>query len=232
MRLGTTQSTTTSTIESASIPEQLTTAQSSGSVESAQQPLLVVRDQSASPPYQVQLQVNSQPLTMEVDTGAAVSLAPESDVAALLPSAELKPSSIILKTYTGEQIPVKGEMSVTVHYGQQTYANLKLLVVQGIGPSLMGRDWLRVVRLDWCNIAKVTSSAPSAANLASKVAALQDRYQEVFTETLGTITPFLAKLRGYTQVFQATPRTFCHQSQSGERVGSPKPRWCVGESPV
>ena len=196
---------TTSTTESAYLPEQPTIAQYSGSAESAQQPLFVIRNKSASPPYQVQLQVNGHPLIMEVDTGAAVSLAPESAVAAWLPSAELKHSSVILKTYTGEQIPVKGELSVTVRYGQQNHSNLKLLVVQGSGPSLMGRDWLRVVRLDWRNVARVTSSVPSAANLASKVEALQDRYHEVFTETLGTITPFLAKLSVSPD---ATPKFF------------------------
>ena len=131
---------------------------------------------------------------MEVDTGAAVSLAPESAIVALLPSAEPQPFNVVLKTYTGEQIPVKGVLSVTVRYGQQSYSNLKLLIVQGSGPSLMGRDWLKVVRLDWRNIAKVTSSVPTSADLTHQIAALQERYQKVFSESLGTISPFQAKL--------------------------------------
>ena len=177
----------------ASLPEQPTTEQTSDPVGSTPQHLFVVQNK-ASPPYHVELQVNGHPLQMEVDTGAAVSLAPESAVAALLPSSELQPSDVVLKTYTGEQIPVKGMLSVTVTYGQQTHSDLKLLVVQGSGPTLMGRDWLRVIRLDWRNIAKVTLSVPSSGDLASQVSALQDRYQEVFTGSLGTITPFLANL--------------------------------------
>ena len=155
--------------------------------------------------------MNNQSLTMEVDTGAAVALAPESAVAALLPSSELQPTNVVLKTYTGELIPVKGMLSVTVKYGQQTFRNLKLLVVQGSGPSLMGQDWLKVIRLDWRNIAKVTSSVPTSASLASQVATLQDRYQEVFSETLGTITPFQAKL-SVTQTFHlsSSSRTLFH----------------------
>ena len=51
---------------------------------------------------------------MVVDTGAAVSLAPESAVGPLLPSTQLQQCNIALKTYTGE---VKGVMSVDIRYG-------------------------------------------------------------------------------------------------------------------
>ena len=153
------------------------------------QPLFVVSDK-ASPPYKVKLEVNGHPLEMEVDTGAAVSLAPESAVATLLSTTQLQSSNIVLRTYTGEQIPVKGVMSVDVRYGQQHHRGLKLLIVQESGPCLLGRDWLKVVRLDWRSIGKVSTSA----SLESCVAALQNHYQDVFSEKLGTITPFQAKL--------------------------------------
>ena len=155
------------------------------------QPLLVVSDK-ASPTciYKVKLDVNGHPLEMEVDTGAAVSLALESAVATLLSTTQLQSSNTILKTYTGEQIPVKGVMSVDVCYGQQHHRDLKLLIVQEGGPCLLGRDWLKVVKLDWRSIGKVSMSA----SLESRVAALQNCYQEVFSEKLGTITPFQAKL--------------------------------------
>ena len=167
----------------------LSTTDLDRSPDNREEALFVIRDRS-SHPYQVELQVNGHPLTMEVDTGAAVSLAPESAIASLLHSAKLCPTNIVLKTYTGEQIPVKGTVQVDVINGQQHHQNLKLLVVQGSGPSLMGRDWLKVVRLDWKQIGKVSA----AGSLESRVAALQDRYQEVFSETLGTITPFQAQL--------------------------------------
>ena len=77
----------------------------------------------SSPPY------NGRTLEMEVDTGATVSLAPESAVAALLSTNPLQPSNAVLKMYTGEQIPVKGIMSVDVHYGQQHHSGLKLLII-------------------------------------------------------------------------------------------------------
>jgi len=168
--------------------------------DNREEPLFVIRSRSF--PYKVELHVNGQPLTMEVDTGAGVSIASESVLNSLLPSAKLQKTSVVLKTYTGEQIPVKGSILVDVDYGQQHYKNLKLLVVQGSGPNLMGRDWLRVVKLDWRTIGKV---AMSESSLEGRVAALQDKYQEVFSETLGTITPFQAKLN---VAKDATPKFF------------------------
>ena len=153
--------------------------------------LFTVKDRS-SPPYKVELSVNGQPLSMEVDTGAAVSIAPESAVTSLLSSSPLLPTSIVLKTYTGEQIPVKGTLTVEVSYGQKRYPNLKLLVTTGSGPCLMGRDWLKVIRLDWRNIAHVSTTTP--ASLDGQVDALLERYQEVFADTLGQITPYKATL--------------------------------------
>ena len=64
--------------------------------------LLIIQDRSLSQPYLVGFQVNGQPLTMEVYTGAAVFLAPESVLANLLPSATPQPTTTVLRTYTGE----------------------------------------------------------------------------------------------------------------------------------
>ena len=111
------------------------------------EPILGVEDQS-SHPYQVELQVNGCPLTMEVDTGAGVSIAPESVLSSLQPSVSLQPSNVVLKRYTGQCVPVKGVASVDVTYNQKHFQNLNLLIVEGSGPSLLGRDWLCVIRLD------------------------------------------------------------------------------------
>ena len=128
----------TTTTEPAPSPEEPTTPPD----ESREESLFVVRDTLCSPPpYLVELRVNGQPLTMEIDTGAGSSVAPESAVAALLPSNKLQPyTGLPLRTYTGEPIPIKGVLPVTVKYGQQSHHNLRLVVVRGSGPSLLGRD--------------------------------------------------------------------------------------------
>ena len=57
-------------------------------------------------------------------------------------------------------MPVVGQMPVAVQYGEQT-ADLVLIVVAGDGPSLLGRSWLKHLRLDWKNIGKRTSEKNS-----------------------------------------------------------------------
>ena len=84
---------------------------------------------------------------MEVDTGAEVSLISEGTRESLFSMMQPAQSSVILKTYIGEIMPVVGELQVNVEYGEQT-KRLRLIIVAGTGPSLMGRDWLQYLKLD------------------------------------------------------------------------------------
>ena len=53
-----------------------------------------------------------------------------------------------LRTYTGEEINILGSVSVTAQSDTCT-CTLPLLVVDGDGPSLIGRNWLTELHLDW-----------------------------------------------------------------------------------
>lgn len=66
-------------------------------------------------------------------------------------------------------LPVVGTVNVVIKYGTQT-ATLPLLVVKGAGPSLLGRNWLAVIKLDWHDVFCV------------------DRYKAVFEPGLGKVT--------------------------------------------
>ena len=47
-----------------------------------------------------------------------------------------------LRTYTGEAIRVLGQVPVKVGYGQLT-----VLVIEGKGPNLMVKDWMRELKV-------------------------------------------------------------------------------------
>ena len=73
--------------------------------------------------------------------GASLSLVSETIFRRLWPSRPLPLTTIQLKTYSGELLPVLRTVQVHVSHGSQT-ANLPLLVVQTDGPMQPSREEL------------------------------------------------------------------------------------------
>ena len=67
---------------------------------------------------------------------------------------------MLLKTYSGEQLQVLGQTQMLLDYKQQK-VKLPLLIVQGDGPSLLGKNWLKSIKLDWKDLKHVTVQANS-----------------------------------------------------------------------
>lgn len=128
---------------------------------------------------------------MEVDTGAALSLISEETYNSLWAnstSPALQKSDAKLKSYTGEIIQVKGTIEVEVEYQDQK-AKLPLTVVSGCGPSLLGRNWLRHLRLDWSRLHHITTE-----NHKSEIQTIIDRHPDLFRKELGKVVSATAKI--------------------------------------
>ena len=67
-------------------------------------------------PYKVPLVINDIVHDMELDPGTAVTLVSESQFQELFPGVNLRESSVLLKTCSGERLPVVGEVDVRVQY--------------------------------------------------------------------------------------------------------------------
>uniref|UniRef100_H2ZVA1 Gypsy retrotransposon integrase-like protein 1 n=1 Tax=Latimeria chalumnae TaxID=7897 RepID=H2ZVA1_LATCH len=93
--------------------------------------------------YKVTVELNGDPVVMELDTGASVT------VVKLGP---LK-KTVHLRAYTGEQIPVIETVDTRASYRGWEKV-LPMLVVKGHGPSLLGCDWLQELGLGWREILK------------------------------------------------------------------------------
>ena len=153
--------------------------------ESQEYPLFLLGDDTkVQKPLEVTVQVDGHQLVMEVDTGASLSLISHETYRRFWPSRPLEASSVNLRTYSGDQVGVLGGLNVDVSYGDQN-AELPLLVVEGSGPSLFGRDWLARIKLDWKAIYMVT---------CHPVEALLSRHRKLFEEGLGTLQGHKAKL--------------------------------------
>ena len=97
----------------------------------------------------------------------------------------LSKSQIALKTYTLEKMKVSGQRAVQVRYKGQV-RQLRLIVVEGNGPTLLGRNWLKYLKLDWPQILHVAA--------ASQFDELLREYGEIFRDELGTLKTFKATL--------------------------------------
>ena len=64
----------------------------------------------------------------------------------------LKQCELQLRSYTGEQVPILGVVNIPVRYGSGPVHMMNLVVVKGDRPSLLGRDWLSQIKLDWQSI--------------------------------------------------------------------------------
>ncbi len=150
-----------------------------------------------SKPLEVEVELDGQPVAMEVDTGASLSIISEASYRYVWAATDkvLEETPIQLRTYSGESLEVLGCLEVEVCYKEQK-ALLPLVVVAGDGPSLLGRDWLEQLRLDWKEIHRLHGDA-----LQTVLA----RHPDVFQAELGT-------MRGYKATIDVDPEA--------------KPRFC------
>ena len=72
-------------------------------------PLFTLRDSNSHPPISFKLKLDGTDIDMELDTGAAMSLISEATRDSLFSTVELRPSDVVLRTYTSEVVSVVGE---------------------------------------------------------------------------------------------------------------------------
>ena len=121
--------------------------------EESEVPIYQVQNKS-HPPFMVTMSINEKPVTFEVDTGAAVTIMSQQVCSKVFLNLKLQPSSVLLKSYTGNQVRVQGEAQVDVSYGEQR-DTFTLHVVKGSGSCLLGWNWLKYIRLNWKSIASL-----------------------------------------------------------------------------
>ena len=134
-------------------------------------------------PMMIPVKIEDITLSMELDTGASVSIISEKTYKKVLSSKALEKSTVSLRTYTGEPLDVMGSMEGEVKYKSQE-ARLPLLVVTGEGPSLLGRDWLQQIQLDWREIHSLQQDPLDA---------ILHQHEKLFQEGLGTMQGYKAR---------------------------------------
>lgn len=136
--------------------------------------------------YSIGLSINGSIVQFQLDTGSARTIMNEHTYQKMLTGCKLKKSTIVLRSYTKEIIPILGECSVTVVYGEQHLTNMSVLVIKGSQPCLLGRDWLSKIQIDWKEIFMVTKD---------RIEHLTKEYADLFEENQNPIKHFKASIK-------------------------------------
>ena len=86
-----------------------------------------------------------------IDTGCALSLAPRMFYDDHLQQLHLRPTKVILSTYTHENVLPECEVAIKMKYKNIT-RNIPLLITPTGSTPLFGRNWLHKSNLDWPNL--------------------------------------------------------------------------------
>lgn len=106
-------------------------------------------------------------------------------------------------TYSGDPILVLGHLEVKVQYQDQN-ARLTLTVVEGEGPSLLGRDWLQHIHLDCNQVHSVSTSS---------LKRILNQKEALFQPELGT----LKRCKAIIHVDVTATHKFCRSTPSSIR---------------
>ena len=161
-------------------------------------PMYRIKDDSVNncendDPYIVSLQINGKNLELEIDTGSKCTIIDEKTYKTISDNTTLLKSRKKLTTYLGEQIPVAGTANVSVlHNGTQN--NLQLVVVKSDGPNLVGRNWIRLLNIDWSAVLKVSAKMKSIDKNEMFLESIYTEFSSLFQEDMGSFNGPKVKL--------------------------------------
>nr|MCH9717641.1 DDE-type integrase/transposase/recombinase [Gammaproteobacteria bacterium] len=145
--------------------------------------LFTVPSHSSTPLF-VTITVDNIPIKMEVDTGASFTIISKTTYEESFHSYKLVSTEVRLRTYTGDSLTMFGQFTAKVRYQDQELP-LLFIVAGKDGPSLLGRNWLHSLRLDWNTVLSLKN-----INLTSVL----ENHSQIFDDSLGTLKGFKVKL--------------------------------------
>ena len=122
-------------------PRPVRAAQHETVVQTEEYSLHNINSPAPTKPIMLKVVINNQTVSMELDTGSAVTLVSELTFKSKWPNTPLQVSIVKLRTYCNVSLQVLGQIESNIQYNKQVI-ELPLIVVEGSGPSLFGRDWL------------------------------------------------------------------------------------------
>ena len=137
------------------------------------------------------VEIEGKIVEMEVDTGSGVSMIPLSYYEKCLSHVQMEETGKSFTSFTGEKVKPVGKVQVQVRYGSYS-GRLCLFVVERTEYTLMGRDWLGIIPLEWKSLVQTRLHRDRALGLDQKVD--QDQVQVLHSNELDRVLDKHSKL--------------------------------------
>ena len=148
--------------------------------------------------YFVTVNVNNLDIEFELDTGASVSCIDEFTFRKIcnVDVEKLFPVNISLLDYNKKPLKILGACNVRVNYFSQG-KELPIVVVKGNRASLLGRNWLKVLKMDWKTIFNLNNVTVHNVDEKEKVeiSKILEKYENVFNSELGCLKDYEVSLK-------------------------------------
>ncbi|CAF1493877.1 unnamed protein product [Adineta steineri] len=163
-------------------------------------------NKSKSTQLSMSLRINGRDFTFDVDTGSDHTII-SSDDWKQLGSPTIRPTSLKLECYSGQQLDIQGECDVQIHYQKQNF-NLTMVVIKRTGTPLLGLRWISAMKIDLNILLYGTNNTSQQVNKVysqGKLNEILDKHKQVFSKDLGHCT----KVKAHIQLVpNAVPKFF------------------------
>lgn len=166
--------------------------------------------------YIAVVNVEGHYLSMQLDTGTAVTIVRNVCTRNKLSHVKCEPSMLALKTYMGQKMHVIGQCNAHARDDGQAAVLPTVVVQEGERklPVQLGRTWIEKLQLDWGSICNSSTD--------DRVANLRARLQSFFSRILEAIRNFEANIvlkPGSSPLFcKARPLSFALREQTEKRL--------------
>ena len=151
--------------------------------------------------YSIEMKINGKPCMMELNTAADFSIMSKREYLKKFADKPLTPSQVTMKAYSGEILEVPGKTHGDIVYKGEQYSPPILVVnyMYDAKPTLLGKNWLRHIKLGWGEI--FCSPKGDAWSADSQLNELLSKHSELFTESYESMKGFEAciTMRGDTR---------------------------------
>ena len=157
---------------------------------------------SLSQPYEVNLFLNSMPVSMELDTGSQWTILSSATHKKLGQGSQLQKTEVRLRTYNGTPASIQGQAQVDVQLQEGKPPKSLTVLVVSKGVDLLGRNWIEELPLALGQYgrhpAESEVSPEQVASLQANsltLATVLDNHTELFEDTVhGKLTTWKAEM--------------------------------------